>query len=113
MSSVEPVTVIAGAYTKIPCMEFTEDSANIIFASSEDTIEIKNFLGETLKTISCKDKINSFRLAEDKKHLLFLQRKISSGITRWTVQNILATFRRGIKLQLQVMHFLLIQKNFL
>lgn len=75
MSSVEPVTVIAGAYTKIPCMEFTEDSANIIFASSEDTIEIKNFLGETLKTISCKDKINSFRLAEDKKTLVVLTKK--------------------------------------
>lgn len=53
MSSVEPVTVIAGAYTKIPCMEFTEDSEKIIFASAEDTIEIKNFLGETVNKISC------------------------------------------------------------
>ena len=34
MSSVEPVTVIADAYTKIPCMEFTEDSEKIIFSSS-------------------------------------------------------------------------------
>ncbi len=75
MSSVEPVTVIAGAYTKIPCMEFTEDSANIIFASSEDTIEIRNFLGETVNKISCEDKINSFRLAEDKKTLIVLTQK--------------------------------------
>lgn len=75
MSSVEPVTVIAGAYTKIPCMEFTEDSANIIFASSEDTIEIRNFLGETVNKISCEDKINSFRLAEDKKTLVVLTKK--------------------------------------
>lgn len=75
MSSVEPVTVIAGAYTKIPCMEFTEDSEKIIFASAEDTIEIKNFLGETVKQISCEDKINSFRLAEDKKTLIVLTQK--------------------------------------
>lgn len=75
MSSVEPVTVIAGAYTKIPCMEFTEDSANIIFASSEDTIEIRNFLGETVNKISCEDKINSFRLAEDNKTLVVLTKK--------------------------------------
>lgn len=75
MSSVEPVTVIAGAYTKIPCMEFTEDSEKIIFASAEDTIEIRNFLGETVKQISCEDKINSFRLAEDKKTLIVLTQK--------------------------------------
>lgn len=75
MSSVEPVTVIAGAYTKIPCMEFTEDSEKIIFASAEDTIEIKNFLGETVNKISCEDKINSFRLAEDKKTLIVLTKK--------------------------------------
>lgn len=75
MSSVEPVTVVAGAYTKIPCMEFTEDSEKIIFASAEDTIEIKNFLGETVNKISCEDKINSFRLAEDKKTLIVLTKK--------------------------------------
>lgn len=75
MSSVEPVAVIAGACTKIPCMEFTEDSEKIIFASAEDTIEIKNFLGETVKQIFCEDKINSFRLAEDKKTLIVLTQK--------------------------------------
>jgi len=75
MSSVEPVTVISGACTKISCMEFTEDSEKIIFASAEDTIEIKNFLGETVKQISCEDKINSFRLAEDKKTLIVLTQK--------------------------------------
>ena len=75
MSSVEPVTVISGACTKISCMEFTEDSEKIIFASAEDTIEIKNFLGETVKQISCEDKINSFRLAEDKKTLIVLTKK--------------------------------------
>ena len=75
MSSVEPVAVISGACTKISCMEFTEDSEKIIFASAEDTIEIKNFLGETVKQISCEDKINSFRLAEDKKTLIVLTKK--------------------------------------
>lgn len=75
MSSVEPVAVISGACTKISCMEFTEDSEKIIFASAEDTIEIKNFLGETVKQISCEDKINSFRLAEDKKTLIVLTQK--------------------------------------
>ena len=75
MSSVEPVAVISGACTKISCMEFTEDSEKIIFAFAEDTIEIKNFLGETVKQISCEDKINSFRLAEDKKTLIVLTQK--------------------------------------
>lgn len=75
MSSVEPVAVISGACTKISCMEFTEDSEKIIFASAEDTIEIKNFLGETVNKISCEDKINSFRLAEDKKTLIVLTKK--------------------------------------
>ncbi len=68
----EVVAEFSDAFTGVDTIAFTNDSQSIIYATGEKQISIKNFSGETLGKIKCREKIVSFTQSADSRQIVAL-----------------------------------------